>query len=758
LLLAVSVIIFVLALAQQGRSAVARPLQQITATPTATNTSTPQPATDFRWDDSTKSITIDLSSPTGTADFTLRNDGDGEETFTISVASAPSGWDVEVTPEILQLDVDDEATISVRVTISANAASGSRTITIRASTANGKQVDAFLTVTVTTGSPTATPRPGQVCPETPDPGNDRDSAQLIRVDREEYHGICSTGDEDWFKFAALGGKLYSIDITQMDPGLDLALELYDDQGRFVEGNDDYPSRSPTAVPTDTKPLIKSFRAPTSGLYFIRVRDTLGVGGADLTYRIIVRGESYGPTPSTVAGICNDQYEQDGLPELASLMNSNETQFTHLLCPKGDADWITFYGHSGYHYYLYTDTRPYSNTFGTEPGADTVLFLADRDGVSRIAENNNIEGLDTFDSQVDFIPNADGYYFAQVKNIGDVGNMFIKYDITLRVCVNDLPCGRIPPPTPTAEPTPTTEQGTGADTGQSAGGVDTSDSPFLEPDAGPSGLVDGPVRGFADVAFQRVWQRNDAPIVEQRVSRSWMWGPQGRMARIENYTQVQGGRRQVQYFDKGRMEINNPQGKRSAPWFVTSGLLVVEMISGRMQLGDDAFAQGSPAEIPIAGDANDTGAPTYASFATALAQHPGDRTGQMPGEALNREGRIGAYEGPAHPETQLAHFAAQTGHNIPQVFWDYLNARALIYENGSYRNGQLMDWVFTLGYPVSEPYWTRVRVGGTLHDVLVQPFQRRVLTYTPDAPQGWQVEMGNVGRHYYLWRYLEELPS
>ena len=44
------------------------------------------------------------------------------------------------------------------------------------------------------------------------------------------------------------------------------------------------------------------------------------------------------------------------------------------------------------------------------------------------------------------------------------------------------------------------------------------------------------------------------------------------------------------------------------------------------------------------------------------------------------------------------------------------------------------------------------------DVLVQPFQRRVLTYSPDNPSGWQVEMGNVGRHYYLWRYGEDLPS
>jgi hypothetical protein len=38
------------------------------------------------------------------------------------------------------------------------------------------------------------------------------------------------------------------------------------------------------------------------------------------------------------------------------------------------------------------------------------------------------------------------------------------------------------------------------------------------------------------------------------------------------------------------------------------------------------------------------------------------------------------------------------------------------------------------------------------DELVQCFQPRCLTYTPDNAPGWQVEAGNVGLHYYQWRY------
>ena len=46
----------------------------------------------------------------------------------------------------------------------------------------------------------------------------------------------------------------------------------------------------------------------------------------------------------------------------------------------------------------------------------------------------------------------------------------------------------------------------------------------------------------------------------------------------------------------------------------------------------------------------------------------------------------------------------------------------------------------------------MRVAGVQQRVLTQPFERRVLTYTPANAPEWRVEMGNVGRHYYAWRY------
>jgi len=713
----------------------------------------------------------------------LRNAGIAE-TFIIDVTNLPAGLTVNVSPgRSVAIPASTTQSFSFTFTAASTLATGNYVVTISAARQSAPGVISTVDVTVSVIPPTATatvtttpsptvgpsPTPGPPCPETNDPGGDQGGAQLLLVDVAERHGICSQGDEDWYKFGALAGKVYTIDISQMDAGLDLSLELYNENGNLVTANDDFFNRTPGSPNAkDIKPRIQSWRALSSGFFYIRVRDTLNIGGDDLSYTIIVLSESYGPTPATVTEICRDLFEEDGLPEQAKLITSNESQYARVLCPTGDADWVKFFALRGKIYYIYTDTRPYKNVPDinnqTEAGGDTVIYLADRDGVSILDFNDDVEG--SLDSQLRFTPSADGFYYLQIKNVGDIGNQFIRYDLTLQLCIPGQECGRSPiapaiaPATSipgggfTPQPTATTSlflNPTPTPTLAASGN-------FTQSSLKPGPLVNGPLLGFADTAFERVWQRNDRPIAERRANRSWTWGPHGLMARTEGYVQSASGLRQVQYFDKGRMEVNDPRGDRNSSWFVTTGLLVIELISGRTQIGDSQFVQHLPADIPIAGDQGDPNAPTYASFGGVTSQQLGDRTGQFVGETLNRAGKVGAYAGPQRPEARLAHFVGESGHNIPQVFWEYLNASGTIYEGRRYGSGPLVDWIFTLGYPISEPYWTRIKVGGVERDVLVQPFQRRVLTYSPDNPSGWQVEMGNVGRHYYVWRYGEDLPS
>lgn len=756
----------------------------------ATATATPSTST-FSWSPVSATITVAPGGPAVQANLTLQSNSSGTQTYNITtnIASFP-GWGIIIAPST---SVSITGNSSVQFAFFVNAPAGtpsgaSIAVQITATRqSDGTPIIGVININVAqaTATPTLTttltPTTGPVCPEgSRDPGGDLGSARLIVVDTPNNHGICSQGDEDWFKFAAIGGKVYTPDITRFDPGLDLVLELYDAAGNRLAFNDDFFARTPqptaggvqTPLPTrDIAPRIQSWRAPQDGIYYVRVRDAAMIGGGNRTYTFVVFSESYGPTPATVAEICRDLFEEDGLPEEAKLITSNEIQRGHLLCPTGDADWVKFFGKAGKTYYIYTDTRPYRNNPGANPsntetqaGADTIIFLTDRDGASIIDFNDDIEGSDgsSLDSQVRFVPTADGFYFVQIKNTGDIGSQFIRYDLVLTQCFPGRDdCGRArstvgtaPTAAPATTQTPVTFSATVTPVTSATPVQFLEQSQAASQGGQPAALLNGPVAGFASPTFEQVWQRADQPIAQGRVARSWLWGPRGLMARSESYRQSPGGLRQVQYFDKGRMEVGDP----NSSWSVTTGLLAVELITGRMQVGDNDFVQRGPADVPVAGDQNAPDGPTYASFLSILGQQIDDRTGALPGETINRNGQIGRYEGPARSETRLVRYVPETGHNIASVFWNYMNTQGPIAEGGRVRSGQLMDWVFTLGYPVSEPFWARVTVGGQQRDVLIQIFQRRVLTYDPANPSGWRIEAGNVGRHYYRWRYGEDLPA
>ncbi len=264
---------------------------------------------------------------------------------------------------------------------------------------------------------------------------------------------------------------------------------------------------------------------------------------------------------------------------------------------------------------------------------------------------------------------------------------------------------------------------------------------------------------ADPAMQRVWQRYDKPISDGAATdRSWMWGPGPNTAGIfEPYAESPGGQRLVQYYDKSRMEINRTDvTDPDHLWYVTNGLLTVELITGKIQRGNASFEdKGCGADIPIAGDPGNTW-PTYRGLAgrinTSGIGAP-NRTGQHATEVLNPDGSTSPYPGGNDPGAQLVYYEASLGHNIPKAFWDFMNSTGVIYSDGSYvAASPWFDRVFVMGWPIGEPYWAMVKVGGVDRWVLFQPYERRVLTYTPSNPDPWKVEMGNIGQHYYRWRY------
>ncbi len=273
--------------------------------------------------------------------------------------------------------------------------------------------------------------------------------------------------------------------------------------------------------------------------------------------------------------------------------------------------------------------------------------------------------------------------------------------------------------------------------------------------------------FNDPNFKTTWERVDKPVQDLAgTGRGYTWGPPAPGSEKVASEPYNGGTRKVQYFDKARMEINNPAGNPNDLFYVTTGLLVKELVTGNRQDGDNSFTFVGSSQVQVAGDSNENGAnamaPTYASF-RGLGTFSGTENGQSKSEGspvtnrIDKAGQVGSFTPPE--QRLLKGYDPVTQHNVADVFSDYGNLEGLIWNGQSYVQGAVFfgNALYVLGRPITEPYWVRAVVAGTERDVLVQLFERRVLTYTPANPDAFKVEMGNVGQHYYRWRY-EQNPT
>ncbi len=259
-------------------------------------------------------------------------------------------------------------------------------------------------------------------------------------------------------------------------------------------------------------------------------------------------------------------------------------------------------------------------------------------------------------------------------------------------------------------------------------------------------------------MEKLWNPLDLPVAALKANpqRGFIWGPRPLYAAYEPYVEgSQNGYRPVVYFDKSRMENTSVKN----PPLLTNGLLVVEMVSGRVQLGDATFADGKPSEVFVAGDLSTNVGPRFSAFKPLLTASPYP-DGSLINQQLGKDGKIQSNPAFDGLGVKAGNFVKETKHSIASVFWDYLNQKGTIATLGgpppaySYnKTDNLFNPTFyATGYPVTEAYWADVTVGGQVKQVLIQLFERRVLTYTPANPDAYKVEMGNVGLQYFAWRY------
>lgn len=257
---------------------------------------------------------------------------------------------------------------------------------------------------------------------------------------------------------------------------------------------------------------------------------------------------------------------------------------------------------------------------------------------------------------------------------------------------------------------------------------------------------------AAAVFQQRWQPYDQPVAAGQAGRSWTWGPTPLtdVLREDYYDEAssQWRSREVQYFDKGRMELNDPAGDPANLWYVTSGRLPVDLMLAETRFRPTG--QWKDAYITAVGDPGSF--PTYLDL-QPLYENPArprpERLNQPATDLLKPDLQISPFADFAtDPATVLRQ--GENGHVVPQAFLDFMNQQGVLLRNGRLVTAQIYDPLYIFGLPVTPAVWVRAQVGGVTRPVLLQVFERRVLTYNPANPPAFRVEMGNLGAHYYNW--------
>lgn len=166
---------------------------------------------------------------------------------------------------------------------------------------------------------------------------------------------------------------------------------------------------------------------------------------------------------------------------------------------------------------------------------------------------------------------------------------------------------------------------------------------------------------------------------------------------------------AQYFEKGRIEDHRSE-TTNPTWVFLYGRLVPEMM-----------------------ERNPSGAVSSTDKRYSDLRTMNDPKGRWPVPAGYRAGTtLMTKEGVFVPfDAQLR---AVPGYKVPDFFWRYITQVAL-FPGG---------WLHDIGLPMTEAFPATVIKNGVQRDIIMQAFERTVLSYDPANPPQWQIERANIG--------------
>jgi hypothetical protein len=278
-------------------------------------------------------------------------------------------------------------------------------------------------------------------------------------------------------------------------------------------------------------------------------------------------------------------------------------------------------------------------------------------------------------------------------------------------------------------------------------------------------VDPALLPVVPAAIEQVWRAADGAVADGSAARPWVWGSAPLAIAVEHYRESATGLRQMVYYDKGRLDILDPASDPVSGWYVTSAALVREMITGRIQFGEHEWVERGAATIPLVGDLSQPNAFTYASLAPLAAV-------DTPAETLLNNALLAggfneadlALAPKSHVGQPVTALVTPRGRILPEAVpdstvlvgdYDTVTRRNIAAPFAGWASAQGQPALYLLGHALTEPFWLDTVIDGAPVRVLIQAFERRIMIYNPTRPHGWEVESGDVGRHYRLWRNLAQ---
>ncbi len=281
---------------------------------------------------------------------------DAGETIVVEYLTLPgtavAGQDYTTTSGQLTFSNSTQTTQSFNVPIINNATSNqtNRTVNLVLRLVSGSATlapgQATLTITDDDPTPTPTIRPTAatgtpIFVDLSEPNDTLEEAYEVQPDAA---AICQLtlwppGDLDFYRFAVKSGTYYQLTTSDLSPGIDTVLKVYNQNGEAIAENDDFGAagelRSHLAIQADT-----------TGFYYARVVNKSPADAANRTYCFGIDASEQ-PTPTATPTLLptrtgSDTCEPNGRLDIACLFGDNQSQAFNFVPPFNQGPDQDFY--------------------------------------------------------------------------------------------------------------------------------------------------------------------------------------------------------------------------------------------------------------------------------------------------------------------------------------------------------------------------------------------------------------------------------